>query len=95
MVNVPALNRFGQPILEAVLGVGKVKALPPGLYGEDFAAYQKAIPGTMFFLGIANAAKGITASVHTAEFDIDESALAIGVKSGASLLVNYLMKGDQ
>lgn len=95
MVNVPALNRFGQPVLESVLGTGKVKALPPGLYGEDFSAYQKVVPGTMFFLGIANAAKGITAPVHTAEFDIDERALAIGVRSGASLLVNYLMKGDQ
>jgi metal-dependent amidase/aminoacylase/carboxypeptidase family protein len=95
MMNSPALNRFGQPVLESVLGSGKVKRLAPGLYGEDFSQYQKVIPGTMFFLGIANPAKGITGALHTAEFDLDEGALANGVRAGASLLVNYLMKGAQ
>ncbi len=95
MMNSPALNRFGQPVLEAVMGAGKVKRLAPGLFGEDFSQYQKAIPGTMFFLGIANPAKGITGALHTADFDLDESAMAPGVRAGASLLVNYLMKGAQ
>lgn len=95
MMNSAALNRFGEPVLEAVLGAGKVKRLAPGLFGEDFSQYQKLIPGTMFFLGVANQAKGITAPVHTAEFDLDESSLAIGVRAGASLLVNYLTKGVQ
>ncbi len=45
---------------------------------EDFAWYLQRVPGSFFRLGVANEARGITAGVHTAEFDVDEDCLAIG-----------------
>lgn len=51
----------------------------PGMGGEDFAAYTQVVPAFYYSLGTANKAKGITAGLHTPEFDIDERALPTGV----------------
>jgi len=44
------------------------------------------IPGMFFFLGSGNGEKGFTASLHSAEFDFDESILVTGVETYAGLL---------
>jgi metal-dependent amidase/aminoacylase/carboxypeptidase family protein len=44
----------------------------------------------MFWLGIRNEAKGITGGLHTTDFDIDEAALPVGVKTAAAILMDYL-----
>ncbi len=46
---------------------------------EDFGYYSHQIPGTFFRLGTRNEAKDITIGVHTPTFNIDESAIEIGV----------------
>ena len=92
MLNSPDLNKAALPVIENILGPKSAVAQGPGLFGEDFSAYQRVIPGTMFFLGIANPAKGITAGLHTAEFDIDEDALSIGVHTGSKILLDYLTR---
>ncbi|MDR9828727.1 M20 family metallopeptidase [Vibrio sp. FNV 38] len=51
----------------------------PGMGGEDFAEYSQLIPAYFYNLGSANKEKGITAGLHTADFDIDERALPAGV----------------
>ena len=43
---------------------------------EDFAYYAQQLPSCFYLLGIGNAAKGITSSLHTPTFDIDETALS-------------------
>lgn len=95
IMNSPALNRTSLPVLERVLGPGGPQQIAPGMWGEDFSYYQRVVPGTMFQLGVWNPAKGIQAPVHTANFDIDEAALALGVRAGANLLLNFLTKGAQ
>jgi amidohydrolase len=92
MLNSPALNRDAIPVIEKALGPNSVTASRPGMFGEDFSVYQRVIPGTMLNLGIANPAKGITAGLHTAEFDIDEDALSIGVHAGSRILLDYLTR---
>jgi metal-dependent amidase/aminoacylase/carboxypeptidase family protein len=52
--------------------------------------FQQEIPGVFYFLGVGNKAKGITAMIHTAEFDLDEDALVVGVKTMANVLLDYL-----
>jgi amidohydrolase len=44
---------------------------------EDFAYYSQVTDACFYRLGTRNEAKGITSSVHTPTFDIDENALAI------------------
>ena len=46
---------------------------------EDFACYLERVPGAMFRLGVA-ADLAKTAPLHTPTFDIDETALPLGVK---------------
>ena len=46
---------------------------------EDFGYYAQKIPACFFRLGTMNNAKGIIAGVHTPVFNIDESAIEIGM----------------
>ena len=95
MMNHPALNKAAIPVLEKILGAANTVQSAPGMFAEDFSRYQRVIPGTMFLLGTANPAKGITAGVHTVEFDIDEDVLSLGVRTGASILLDYLNRNSK
>lgn len=46
---------------------------------EDFGYYAQQIPACFYRLGTMNKSKGITAGVHTPVFNIDESAIEIGM----------------
>jgi amidohydrolase len=81
---------FARPTLERVLGQKNVIETKPVMGAEDFSYYLKEVPGAMFWLGVRNEKKGFTAGIHTAEFDIDEDALDIGVRSAAALILDYL-----
>ncbi|ADG07698.1 amidohydrolase [Kyrpidia tusciae] len=61
--------------------------------GEDFSAYQSKIPGSFFFIGAGNPAKGIAYPHHHARFTVDEEALAIGVKAYLSGIFKLLEDG--
>ena len=52
---------------------------------QDFGYYTQVIPGCFFRLGVRNEAKGIIHNVHTPRFDIDESAIEIGMGNMAWL----------
>jgi amidohydrolase len=90
--NNPALVAASLPGLEAAVGKANVVSPPAQMVAEDFAFYQKKIPGFYFFLGVANPEKGITAMWHTEYFDMDEDALRIGMKAMAHVVLQYLSK---
>ena len=48
--------------------------------GEDISYFLERVPGCYFFLGTRNEARGFVHPHHSARFDIDESALALGVE---------------
>ena len=54
---------------------------------EDFGYYTQIIPGCFFRLGVRNEAEGIIHNVHTPLFNIDESAIEIGMGMMAMLAV--------
>ncbi|MCU0360683.1 MAG: M20 family metallopeptidase [Bacteroidia bacterium] len=72
------------------LGSTKVQDLPLRMTAEDFAFISQAVPSCFFRLGTGNSKKGITAGVHTANFDIDESALQTGSGVMAWLAIQEL-----
>ncbi len=88
--NPEAVVRAALPSIERSVGKDNSIAVAPQMGGEDFSLYQKEIPGAMFWLGVRNESKGITSGLHTADFDIDESALSVGVKTAANILLDYL-----
>ena len=63
------------------------------MVSEDFSYYQREVPGVFFFLGVRNEAKGFTAMLHTAAFDLDEDAMVTGVQLLTTSAVDYLERG--
>lgn len=62
----------------------------PTMGGEDFSAYQQKTPGTFFFVGAGNTAKGIVYPHHHPRFTVDEDAFPIGVKAFVSAVFKLL-----
>lgn len=88
--NEPSLVEETLPTLRRIVGEANVIAPKPFMPAEDFSEYQKIVPGFFYFLGVGNKARGITAAWHTAEFDVDEESLVVGVKVMANVLLDYL-----
>ena len=89
-VNDSALVEQTLPAMRRALGDANVILFPPVMGGEDFAYYQKVIPGFFYWLGVGNQARGITAMLHTPEFDVDESALTTGVEVMTNVVLDFL-----
>lgn len=88
--NDPALVAATLPEMKRLLGEKNVIQVEPQMGAEDFAYYQKVIPGFMYWLGVGNPDKGITAMIHTADFDVDEESLVTGVKVMSNILLDFL-----
>ena len=88
--NDPKLVEETLPTMKRIVGEANLITPKPQMGAEDFSEYQKVIPGFFYFLGVGNKAKGITAFIHTPEFDVDEDALVFGVKVMSNVLVDYL-----
>ncbi|HEX8141024.1 MAG TPA: amidohydrolase [Pyrinomonadaceae bacterium] len=88
--NEPSLVERTLPTIKRVVGDSNTVSLKPFMPAEDFAHYQKVVPGFYYFLGVGNRAKGISAGWHTPEFDVDEESLVIGVKVMSNVLLDYL-----
>ena len=61
------------------LGEDNVISLPQRTTAEDFAYFAQQFPGCFYRLGTASLDGQYTAPVHNSQFNIDESALSIGV----------------
>lgn len=60
------------------MGEDQVVAIESRMTAEDFAWYTQQLPACFYRIGTANPSKGITANLHTPDFDIDESMLEQG-----------------
>lgn len=60
------------------------------IFNDDFAYFQKRVPGVYFFLGGSNTKKGIVAMNHAPNFNVDEESISVGVSSFSSLLLERL-----
>jgi len=79
LINDVLLTSKVRKSMEQYLGASNVVDLPVRMTSEDFAFYSQVIPACFYRLGTGNVKKGITSPVHTPTFDIDESALEIGM----------------
>ncbi|AZQ63451.1 amidohydrolase [Flammeovirga pectinis] len=90
LVNEPELTKRNKAAAIDYLGEENVVDLDLWLAAEDFAYYSQEIDACFYRLGTRNEEQGIVSSVHTPTFDIDESALEIGVGLMAWLAVSEL-----
>ncbi|MFM6965252.1 MAG: M20 family metallopeptidase [Sphingomonadales bacterium] len=88
LYNDPALTNSVKVELENVVGRNNIVELGLRMTAEDFAFYSHHKPVCFFRLGTGNVEEGITHAVHHPQFDIDEAALEIGVKSMYSIALS-------
>jgi len=75
LVNEPMLTSNVKQFAIEYLGSENVMDLDIWMAAEDFAYYSQATDACFYRLGTRNEIRGITSSVHTPTFDIDETAL--------------------
>ena len=88
--NDPRLVEETLPTIRRAVGDANVVSPKPFMPAEDFSLYQKVIPGFFYFLGVANKSKGLMPAWHTADFDVDEESIVVGVKVMSNVLLDYL-----
>lgn len=72
------------------LGQDAVVRPTPSMGGEDFAMFQKRIPGCFVWLGVGNPEIGAVHPWHSPHYKVDESALKIGAYTLAQAAVDAL-----
>ena len=93
-VNDRTLTETVRPLLERTLGADHVKVVEPSMTGEDFAYFANQVPGFYFRLGVVK--PGTTSGgLHTPTFRADDSAVPVGMRVMARLLVDYLTLSNQ
>jgi amidohydrolase len=90
LINEPVLTAQTRAAAEDYLGKDNVVDLDIWMAAEDFAYYSQVTDACFYRLGTGNVAKGITHSVHTPKFDIDEDALKISTGLMAYLALKQL-----
>lgn len=72
----------------AILGAANVDAnTEPESWAEDFTYYLQHRPGAFYLLGSGNRSKGIVEPLHSARYNLDESALTYGAAVMAAIVL--------
>ena len=79
LINDEQFTRDSMDHARDFLGKNNVVQLEKRMTAEDFSYFTQMMPACFYRLGTGNAKKGITSSIHTPTFDIDEQALKTGV----------------
>jgi amidohydrolase len=90
--NDPALTQTMAPSLIRTAGADNTIVINAITGAEDFAYYQKKVPGFFFFVGAmpADMDPNKVPSHHTPDFMIDEKAFVTGVRALLNLTVDYM-----
>ncbi|WP_461453690.1 M20 metallopeptidase family protein [Mucilaginibacter sp.] len=90
LVNEEKLTASTRGFAEEYLGKENVLDLDIWMAAEDFAYYSQVADSCFYRLGTRNESRGITSSVHTPTFDVEESALQLSTGLMAYLAVKQL-----
>ncbi len=93
-VNDESVTSRAISILSRMPGT-RVKVMEPILGGEDFSRFLQKAPGTFYFLGTRNPAKGCVYPNHSARFKVDEDVLKFGTASLAQLAIEFTSPKDE
>ena len=83
--NDPIITEKAKSIAAETFGADKIEEGELSMGAEDFGYYSQKIAGCFFRLGTGNDKKGTRSGVHTPTFDIDEDAIAVGMRIMATL----------
>jgi amidohydrolase len=88
-VNDDALTAQMAPTLVDVMGADNVLEIEPTMGGEDFAYFANEVPGFFYRLGTVLPGT-VSGGHHTPDFRADDASIPIGMRTMASLLLDYL-----
>jgi amidohydrolase len=77
-----------------VLGPDGAAQAPQSLGGEDVAWYLESVPGALARLGTSGPQTPTDLDIHQPNFDVDERAIAVGVKVMAATALIALSNGS-
>jgi amidohydrolase len=90
LINEEVLTAATRSHAEDYLGKENVLDLDIWMAAEDFAYYSQAADSCFYRLGTRNESRGITSSVHTPTFDVEEDAFKISTGLMAYLAIKQL-----
>ncbi len=90
LINEEELTKRSIAYAQDYLGKENVLDLDLWMAAEDFAYYSQVSDACFYRLGTRNEERGITSSVHTPTFDIDETALEVSTGLMAYLALKEL-----
>jgi amidohydrolase len=91
VVNDAGVAEVVRVAAEAVVGPENVSSGERTMGSEDAAVFMQEVPGCYFFIGSANAERGLSAPHHNPRFDIDEDVLPLGVAVFLHALAHYVL----
>ncbi len=89
-INDAAMAELLAGAARAALGARAVGMAEPIMAAEDFSFILQRVPGAMLSLGVRAPGWVEPRPVHTARFDLDESALPVGAACMASVAMEFL-----
>ena len=93
-INDPQLTRRVLGSLQRTLGAENVIEVDPTMGGEDFAFFANEVPGFYFRLGVV--APGTeSGGLHTPSFRADDSAVSVGMRAMAHMVLDYLQEASR
>lgn len=93
LVNQEQLTAQVRRYAEEYLGEGNVVEEDIWMAAEDFAYYSQAADACFYLCGVGNTEAGVTSSLHTPTFDIDERVLEISTGLMAHVALSRLREG--
>ena len=90
LFNDPQLTEQAAAFATEYLGKENVVDEDIWMASEDFSYYSQEISSCFYLLGVGNREKGISSSLHTPTFNIDEQALEISIGLMAYLALKSL-----
>lgn len=94
--NDPALETSLRPVIESAMGSANlvVSSTLPTPFSEDFGWFTEEIPGVMYWLGVANAARGWSGVPHSPDYVADEDSIQAGARAMAAVILARLRTGS-
>jgi len=90
LINEEKLTASARGFAEEYLGKENVLDLDIWMAAEDFAYYSQVADSCFYRLGTRNESRGITSSVHTPTFDVEEDAFKISTGLMAYMAIKQL-----
>jgi amidohydrolase len=92
-INDAAMADLVRGVAGRVVGSANVHSAMRTAGADDMSLFLNAVPGCYFFVGSANAARGLASPHHSPTFDFDEAALEIGVQMLLESAVEFVGGG--